>query len=142
MTTTPNFTDLNEAFGKALLTQFFEPVIVGRGSNGEPFYQQSGVSLLAQAISSQYADQIKAELWSQIDMDDFAQKIADRLVADLTAKPGYGQPVSPEMRTLTQRVMEIVAQTLGQRVVDQMDLHLSSRPQVEQHPTPKESNDE
>lgn len=126
----PDFTDLNEAFGKALLAHFFEPVPIGRNPDGYS-YAPSGVAQLALALYSAHADRIKAEVWAKIDMDALAERIAERVTAEITAKPNYYTQVSPEMRELTRVVMEKVASQLGQRVVAQMDLQLTSRPQID-----------
>ena len=126
----PDFTDLNDAFGKALLAHFFEPIPAGRTPDGGYHYMPSGVAQLAHALYSAHADRIKAEVWAKIDMDALAEKIAERVTAEIAAKPGYFGQVSPEMQTLTKLVMEKVASQLGQRVVDQMDLQLTSRSQM------------
>lgn len=118
--------DLNAAFGDALLKQFFEPIVIGRSPEGLPYYAPSGVSHLAQSLYLQYGEKIREEVWSRINMDDLAGKIADLVVADLVKAPSiYSRNIHTE--ELSKRVKEIVAQQLGQRVVDQMDLQIGPK---------------
>lgn len=121
-----DITNLNAAFGEALLKQFFEPIMMGRGSDGTPYYAPSGVSILAQNLYKAHATQIMDEVWSRIDMDDLASEIAEIVVAELVRTPTtYSRNLHQE--ELSKRVKEIVAQQLGQRVVDQMDLQIGPK---------------
>lgn len=121
------FSDLNDAFGKALLDKFFEPILESRGPNGEAYYAPSGVGQLARELYHQHAREIMDEVWERIDMDVLAQKIADQIVKDLTRVPGRFDPKNLLQEDLANRVKDFVAQQLGQRVVDAMDLRLGEK---------------
>lgn len=124
---TPQFTDLNEAFGKALLQQFFEPMLMGRGQNGEPYYSPSGSSMVADQIYRDHAAKIVEAVWEKIDMDELAEKIATLVVAELIKPPDRWTGKNTHQDKLAERVKEIAAQQLGQRVVDAMDLQLGPK---------------
>ena len=130
MVDAPNVFDLNAAFGKALLDKFFEPVLSGQGPDGVPYYSPSGIGVLAQQIYTAHAIKIKDAVWNQIDLDDFAKMIADKVVADLMREPdrwAFGSNRNPHREELIKRVLEVVAEQLGQRVVDQLDLQLGPK---------------
>ena len=128
---TSYLTAIDAAFGKALLDQFFEPLIIGRNPvDGTPVYGQSGLAALAQQLYRQHASLILENVWSKIDIEDLAAKVAAQVVHTLTVEPGRWDTRRPEQTELHKRVLELVAQQLGQRVVDQMDLQLTSRPAV------------
>jgi hypothetical protein len=121
-----DFNDLNDAFGKALLQQFFEPVLTGRGINGEAYYAPSGVAIMAQELFKKHQALIMDEVWARIDMDELAGKVADKVVAELIQKPGIYQR-NLRQEELQERVRNVVVQQLGQRAVDQMDIAISSK---------------
>lgn len=127
MTSDPQFTDLNAAFGKALLQQFFEPMLTGRGPNGEPYYAPSGVSLMAQELFRNHSRLIMDEVWERLDMEDLASKIAELVVKELTRSPNGWGDRNIHRDELVKRVKEVAAQQLGQRVVDRMDVHLGPK---------------
>lgn len=120
------FVDLNDAFGKAILQQFFEPILIGRGSNGEPLYSQSGVSIMAQEIYKREGSKIMDEVWNKIDIEELASSIAKLVVAELQKTPGIYQRNIPQEK-LKDRILEIVAQDLGQRVVDNIGVRLEPK---------------
>ena len=120
-------TDLNEEFGKALLRQFFEPVLIGRNPDGGGVYAPSGVTILAQQLYRDHAHLIMDEVWNKLDVEDLATRIADFIVADLTRVPNSWESRNVQKEELAKRVKEIAAQQLGQRVVDHMDLRLGAK---------------
>lgn len=122
------FTDLNDLFGKALVKMFFEPVITGRDpQTGNAWYAPSGVALMAQELYRLEGSRILNEIKKDIDLEVLARIMADMVVKDLTKVPGRYDPENFYQKKLSERVLEIVAQQLGQRVVDQMDLQLSRK---------------
>lgn len=128
MTETPNVFDLNEAFGKALLQQFFEPIPTGRDAiTGKMFYAPSGICLMAQEIFKNYQRRIMDEVWEKLDLGVLAEKVSELVVAELVRKPTVYGERNIHQEELARRIKEIVAQQLGQRVVDQMDLQISPK---------------
>jgi hypothetical protein len=120
--------DLSDALGKALLQQFFEPVPTGRDpSTGQTWYAASGISIMAQQIYTTHATELQDEVWDRMDVEALAEKIAGLVVADLTRVPGRWDAANVHTEKLTERVLEIVAQQLGQRVVDQLDFQLGAK---------------
>lgn len=132
--------DLNEGLSKALIDKFFEPatVVVGVDPSGFIRSQQvdSPLAIVAGLMYDRHAREITDQLWQRIDQAELVDMVADKVAASVVRayterQQTYGSySVTPEQKRLHERVLEIVAQTLGQRVVDQMDLHLSPRPAV------------
>lgn len=120
--------DLNAAFGRALIEHFFQPVPTGSAPDGSVYYAPSGVSILAQQMYAQHATEIVEKVWDRIDLDQFADTVAEKVTAELLRVPGRFNYASNVYRDrLTDRVLEMVAQQLGQRVVDQLDLQLGPK---------------
>ena len=141
MTTPPIAFDLNEGLSKALIDKFFEPTTIAVAVDPQTGMilhntTESPVAVLAGAMFERHARAIMDEVWTRIDKDQLADlvasKVANSVVDAYTKRPDYWSSVTPEQKTLHLRILEIVAQTLGQRVVDQMDLQLSSKPALEQ----------
>lgn len=125
---TVQLTDLNEEFGKALLRQFFEPLLIGRNQDGSGVYAPSGVSLLAQNLFREHSQKIMADIWAQLDQDSLAAKIADQVVQELTrVNNGWGYDRNARRDELVKKVQEIVAQQLGARAVEKIDLQITEK---------------
>jgi len=126
MTQQPSLINLNDAFGKALIDKFFEPIPSGVSPDGQTYYVPSGLAMMAHEIFRSQQQLIMDKVWERLDVEELAKKIADLVVTELIRQPGaYYRNLHQE--DLVNRVKEFVAQQLGQRVVDQMDLQIGPK---------------
>lgn len=133
---TPITLDLSEALSKALIERFFSSGTQTATLTPSGMVMMnpttSPLAMVAGLMFSAHAKEITDELWRRISLDELTEAVAANLAAGVvksyTENPNYYGARHPEQDKLRARVLEIVAQTLGQRVVDQMDVTLSSKP--------------
>ena len=99
------------------------------GGDGTPIpvLMPAPLAVLAQQVWSSYQHRLMSAFIENVDLDALAEKVATNVAGELLKQPQAYWDTNRHADALRSRVLEIVAQTLGQRVVDQMDLQIGPK---------------
>jgi hypothetical protein len=103
--------------------KFFEPIPSGVDYECQTMFMASGIAQLAASMYSNHARQIMEEVWQKLDLDQLAEKVAERIADEGATKAynGYDYRRKSKQEEPDLKVRELLAAKLAERALVAID---------------------